>query len=65
VGSAAATCNGSANTPASSYYANADPITPGASGTRFFATDVRGTLFFSVNATVPNPIPTAALSVVQ
>lgn len=65
VGSAASTCNGSANTPASSYYANADPITPGASGTRFFATDVRGTLFFSMTASVPNPIPTAALSVVQ
>jgi hypothetical protein len=53
------------NTPASSYYANADPITPGASGTRFFATDVRGTLFFSMSATVPNPIPAAAMSVVQ
>jgi len=65
VGSAAATCNGSAGTPASSYYANADPVSPGSSGTRFFATDVRGTLFFSTAATVPNPIPVAALSVVQ
>jgi len=65
VGSAASTCNGSTNTPASSFYANADPITPGGSGTRFFATDVRGTLFFSTVATVPNPIPVAALSVVQ
>ena len=65
VGSAASTCNGSAGTPASSYYANADPVTPGGSGMRFFATDVRGTLFFSTAATVPNPIPAAALSVVQ
>ena len=65
VGSAASTCNGSANTPASSYYAKADPVTPGTSGTRFFATDVRGTLFFSMTATVPNPIPAAASSVVQ
>jgi len=65
IGSGASTCNASANTPASSYYANADPLTPGGSGTRFFATDVRGTLFFSTTATVPNPIPTAALSVVQ
>ena len=65
VGSAASTCNASANTPASSYYANADPVTPGSSGMRFFATDVRGTLFYSSAATVPNPIPTAALSVVQ
>ena len=65
VGSAASTCNGSTNTPASSYYANADPITPGGTGMRFFATDVRGTLFFSSAATVPNPIPAAAMSVVQ
>jgi len=65
VGSAASTCNASSNTPVSSYFASADPVTPGGSGTRFFATDVRGTLFFSMNATVPNPIPAAALSVVQ
>ena len=65
VGTAAGTCNGSANAPASSYYANADPVAPGTSGSRFLATDVRGTLFFSTIATIPNPIPIAALSVIQ
>ena len=64
IGTAAATCNVSAGTPASSYFANADPVTPGGTGTRYFATDTRGTLFFSTAATVANPIP-AATAVVQ
>src|SRR5438876_8909002 len=42
IGTAAATCNGSGATPASSYFANADPVTAGGTGTRFFATDTRG-----------------------
>src|SRR5438552_1198902 len=41
VGTSASTCNESVNTPASSYYSNADPISQ-SSGTRFFATDPRG-----------------------
>ena len=65
VGTPATTCNGSVNTPASSYYANANPVAPGTSGSRFLATDTRGTLFFSITATIPNPIPIAALSVIQ
>ena len=64
IGTAAATCNGSAGTPASSYFAHADPVTAGGTGTRYFATDTRGTIFFSTAATVANPIP-AATSVVQ
>ena len=64
IGLAAATCNASANNPASSYFANADPVTLGGTGTRYFATDTRGTIFFSTAATVANPIP-AATSVVQ
>jgi len=64
IGTAAGTCNASAGTPASSYFANADPVTPGGTGTRYFATDTRGTLFFSTAATVANPIP-AATAVVQ
>src|SRR5881394_1069146 len=55
IGTAAATCNGSAGTPASSYFANADPVTAGGTGTRYFATDTRGTNFFSTAATVANP----------
>jgi type IV pilus assembly protein PilA len=65
VGTPASTCNGSVNTPASSYYAKADPVSAGSTGTRFLATDVRGTLFFSITGTIPNPIPIAALSVIQ
>jgi len=64
IGTAADTCNSSAGTPASSYFANADPVTPGGTGTRYFATDTRGTLFFDTAATITNPIPTAT-AVVQ
>jgi prepilin-type N-terminal cleavage/methylation domain-containing protein len=61
VGTPASTCNGSVNTPASSH-ANADPVSAGSVGA---FTDVRGTLFFSITGTIPNPIPIAALSVIQ
>jgi type IV pilus assembly protein PilA len=64
LGTAAATCNASAGTPASSFWAGADPVTPGGTGTRFFATDARATLFFSTAAAVANPIP-AGTAVVQ
>jgi hypothetical protein len=64
IGTAAGTCNASAGTPASSYWAGADPVTPGGTGTRYFATDTRGTLFFTTAAAVANPIP-AGTSVVQ
>ena len=47
------TCNGSATAPASAYFAQADPAS-GASG-RHFATDTRGTIFWS-GSTIGNPI---------
>jgi hypothetical protein len=56
IGTGAATCNGSTNDPASSYFAKADPVTLGTSGTRYFATDSRGTIF-TATATIANPIP--------
>jgi type IV pilus assembly protein PilA len=40
----------------SSYYANADPTTPGGTGTRYFATDTRGTIAQDSTATVANPV---------
>jgi type IV pilus assembly protein PilA len=49
------TCNLAATPPASSYFAKADPVTPGGTGTRFFATDTRGTVFYDA-ATIANPI---------
>ena len=38
------TCNGSANALAS-YYADATPVTPNGTGSRYFGTDERGTIF--------------------
>jgi type IV pilus assembly protein PilA len=64
IGTGAGTCNVSAANPASSFFANADPVTAGGTGTRYFATDTRGTIFFSTAATVANPIPVAT-SIVQ
>jgi prepilin-type N-terminal cleavage/methylation domain-containing protein len=57
IGTAAASCNASGGQPTSSFWANADPATPGGTGTRFFATDARGTIFQDT-ATMANPIPT-------
>jgi prepilin-type N-terminal cleavage/methylation domain-containing protein len=51
-------CNN--KTPETAYQGNADPTTPGATGTRYFATDTRGTIFFDTAATIANPIPTGA-----
>jgi prepilin-type N-terminal cleavage/methylation domain-containing protein len=56
ISSAAASCNASAGQPVSSFWANADPATPGGTGTRYFATDTRGTIFQDT-ATLANPIP--------
>jgi prepilin-type N-terminal cleavage/methylation domain-containing protein len=47
-------CNATPN-PVSSYFAKADPATPGGTGTRYFATDTRGTIFVDA-ATIANPI---------
>jgi type IV pilus assembly protein PilA len=57
IGTAAATCNGSTNAPKSSYWAGADPVTAGGTGTRYFATDTRGTLFYKSTGSPGNPIP--------
>ncbi len=55
VGTAAATCNGSTGQPSSSYFATAEPVTPGASGFRYFAVDGRGTIYESAHP-ISNPI---------
>jgi len=56
-------CNGTVSQPRSSFWAHADPVTPGGTGTRFFATDTRGAIVYDT-AALPNPIP-ASKSVVQ
>jgi type II secretory pathway pseudopilin PulG len=55
IGSPAATCNGSASQPTSSYFASADPVTPGVTGMRFFAIDTRARVYQS-SAPVANPL---------
>ena len=57
LGTPSATCNASTGQPASSYWAQANPVTPGGTGTRYFATDARGTLFQDNVAAIANPIP--------
>lgn len=51
-------CNGV--TPVSSYAATADPDTFGSTGTRYFATDTRGAIFFSATAPIGLTIPANA-----
>ena len=64
IGTGAGTCNVSASNPASSYYASAIPVTFGGTGTRSFATDTRGSIFYTTTAVAPvNPIPAGALIV--
>ncbi len=59
---AANTCNLAAADAIASYYASSTPVAVGSTGQRAFATDVRGTLFYSMNGVAPiNPIPVGAL----
>jgi type IV pilus assembly protein PilA len=44
------------------YGSNADPVST-STGTRFFASDARGTIFFSNTAAVAQPIPAATLAI--
>lgn len=65
MGAAASTCNGSGGTPASSYFASAQPEVPGTSGTRYYATDSRGIIFAS-ESPITNPIvPSDSVAPVQ
>jgi type IV pilus assembly protein PilA len=61
IASTATPCNGSF-TMQSSYYAKAEPATLNGTGTRSFATDVRGTIFQKVNSATADtdPIPSTA-----
>ena len=59
VGSATA-CNASTIQPVSSYAVSANPLTAGSTGTRYFSSDTRGTIFFSNTAAIGLTIPTTA-----
>ena len=52
-----AACVESASGLVSSYFASAVPVKPGETGTVFFATDTRGTIYQSTMGPIPNPIP--------
>ena len=59
MGTAAAACNAPAGNPVSAYFAKADPVTLNGTGTRYFATDTRGTIFQNTAATLTEPLTTA------
>jgi hypothetical protein len=61
VGTVATTCNGSTATPATGYFASAEPASPGRTGLHYFATDASGKIFVS-SRPIANPIqPSAAV----
>jgi len=64
ISSPGSTCNASTGQPKSSFWSSAAPVTAGGTGTRFFASDTRGTIFFDTAAAVANPI-TSTYNVVQ
>lgn len=54
---AAESCNGSATNSRAMFHVAADPISRGGTGTRSFASDRRGTIYYSSTGVIPNPIP--------
>jgi type IV pilus assembly protein PilA len=59
VTTAALTCNTSSVDAVSGYFAKADPVTINTTGSRYFATDTRGTIFQNTAATLAEPLATA------
>ncbi len=55
IAAASATCNGAASDPVSGFFATAEPVTPGSSGTRYFAVSEAGAIFTS-DRPIGNPI---------
>jgi len=56
---AASTCNTSSAAAVSTFFAKTDPATLGGTGTRYFGTDTRGTIFQDTAATLAEPLATA------
>ena len=54
---AANTCNASAAASRAMYHVVANPVAAGQTGTRRFASDHRGTIYYSNTAAIANPIP--------
>ena len=62
---AASTCNGSAAASRAMYFVAADPVSAGQTGTRHFASDHRGTIYYDNTAAIMNPIPAALTTFIQ
>jgi len=59
IGVKADACNNPANDPMSGYFATANPVTLNGTGTRYFGTDTRGTIFQNTAAALTEPLATA------
>ena len=53
-------CGNDVTQPVSTYFATADPVKFGGTGTRYFATDTRGTIWQDTAATITTPITGSA-----
>ena len=56
-------CGNAVTQPVSAFFAKADPVTAGGTGTRYFATDTRGTIWQDSSATIAPPITASATTV--
>ena len=59
IGVASDACNGPTAGPQSAYFAKANPVTLNGTGTRYFGTDTRGTIFQDTAAVLTEPLTTA------
>jgi type IV pilus assembly protein PilA len=49
-------CGNTVTQPQSSYVGSANPVTPGGTGTRYFASDTRGTIWQDTAGPIANPV---------
>ena len=50
-------CNGATSNRATAYFASANPINYGTTGTKYFATDTPSTIYVDYSNAIANPIP--------
>jgi type IV pilus assembly protein PilA len=62
---AASTCNGAAAASRAMYFVGANPVSRGQTGTRSFASDHRGTIYYNNSAALANPIPSTVTDFIQ
>ena len=60
-----ATCNTAAAASATTYFVGASPVTQGQTGTRHFASDHRGTIYYNNSAALTNPIADTVTTFIQ